>query len=135
MLLLTLIFALYHYLVSFTLICLCGHVSFVGNDLTVGKADDSCCVLLCKLGVMSYHDDQLITGDLGKQVHDLTACFSIKSTCGLVCKENFRVIDQRAGNGNSLHLTAGHLIGTLFKLISQAYLCKHLHCSLTSFLL
>ena len=98
-------------------------------DVTVAQIDDTRGVLLGKLGVMRYHDDQLILGDLLEQLHDLHAGHGIKCTRGLVGKQNIGIVDKRSCNRYALHLTARHLRGTLMQLIAKSYLFQGFLCS------
>ena len=107
----------------------------IGNKLSVNKAYYSCWILFGKLGVVSYHDNELFFWNLFQKLHNLNARFGIKSARGLIGKQDIGVVNQCSCNGNSLHLTARHLIGLFVKLISQAYLFKRRLCPLLSFAL
>ena len=70
--------------------------------------------------------------DIAQKLHDLHACGSVESAGGLVRQKDIRVVYKRAGNGDALHLTAGHLRGLLFQLISQSYAFKRVDCALSA---
>ena len=69
---------------------------------------------------MGDHDHQPVLGNLLQKIHNLHTGFRVQSAGGFVGQQNIRVIHQGTGNGHSLHLTAGHLIGLFMKLIAQA---------------
>ena len=68
---------------------------------------------------MGHHNDELVFGDFPQKIHDLHAGCAVKCPRRLIGKQNIRVIDKRAGNGNALHLPAGHLTGLFVQLISK----------------
>ena len=43
---------------------------------------------------------------LMENIHNYTACFSIKSTCRLIGKDKCRIVCHCSGNSNSLLLSA-----------------------------
>ena len=71
---------------------------------------------------MSYHDNQLILGDLFEQFHNLDTCFAVQSAGRFVRQEDIRVIDKGTGDSHTLHLTAGHLVRLLVELVAQTHL-------------
>ena len=71
---------------------------------------------------MGDHDDQPVLGDLLQQLHDLHGGFGVQSAGGFVSQQDLGIVDQRPGDGHTLHLTAGHLIGLLVQLVAQAHL-------------
>ena len=84
---------------------------------------------------MGNHDNELIFGDLFEDIHDLNTGLSIKSTCRLVGENNIRIIDKSTRDGNTLHLTAGHLGRLLFQLISETDFFQSFCCTFTAFFL
>ncbi len=46
----------------------------------------------------------------GKDIHDLETCFPVKVAGRFITEENFRVIDQCPGNGDTLLLSTGELV-------------------------
>ena len=56
-----------------------------------------------------------------KQYQDLERSACIQVTGCLVRKDDCRIIDQRTGDGYTLHLSAGHLIGFVFQPFAQSY--------------
>ena len=105
---------------------LLGRGGFKGHgivgDASVAKFYDAGGVFLGQLGVMGDHDDQLVLGDLSEDLHDLHTGNGVQSARGLVGQKNIGVVDDGAGNGHTLHLTARHLVGLLVELIPQTYL-------------
>ena len=81
---------------------------------------------------MSYHDNELVLGYLFEYFHDLNACCRIESTCRLICKKNIRIVHKCSCDGNTLHLTARHLVRLFVKLISETDLFKCVHSTLPS---
>ena len=96
----------------------------VADKATVQHADDTRGVLLGKLGVVRDHNDQLLFGDLTKDLHDLHAGLRVKRTRRLVGEQDIGIVDQRTRDCHALHLTARHLIGAFFDLIFQADLTQ-----------
>ena len=101
-----------------------GH-GIVGDE-SVAEFYDTGGVLFGQLGIVGDHDDQLVLGDLTKDLHDLHTGNRVQSTRGLVGQKNIRIVDDGAGNGHALHLTARHLVGLLVELISQTHLFQRL---------
>ena len=58
---------------------------------------------------MGNHDDQLFPRDLPQDLHDLNAGLGIQRTGRFIRQQDIRVVDQRTGNRNPLHLSARHL--------------------------
>ena len=78
----------------------------VAADDAVRQVDDACCVLLGELGIVRDHDDESIVRNLGQKVHNLHARLGVERTGGLVGQENLRVVDERSGDCDALHLPA-----------------------------
>ena len=100
------------------------------DDSAVLHPDDSVGVFFSQLRVVGDHDHQTVPGHFLQKFHDLDAGFRVKGAGGLVSQEDVRVIDQGAGNGNALHLAAGHLIGLLVDLIAQTHFLQSGLCPL-----
>ena len=75
---------------------------------------------------MRDHNDELILRYLLENVHYLHGGIGVERAGRLVGQENIRIIDERTGNGNALHLAAGHLVRLLLKLIAEADLFQRL---------
>ena len=91
----------------------------VGADDAVGQRHDARGVLLGQLGIVRDHDDQAVVGDFGEQVHDLHARLAIERARRFVGQQDFRVVDERAGDGHALHLAAGKLAGLLVHVVGK----------------
>ena len=78
----------------------------VGGDLSVLEGDDARGVFFREVGVMGDHHDQPVGGDLLQEVHDLDTGVAVQGAGRLVCEQDIGVVDQRAGDGDALHLTA-----------------------------
>ena len=72
-------------------------------------------------------------GDLLEQIHDLHACLRIKRAGRFVRQQNVRVVHERARNGHTLHLAAGHLVRRLVELVAESDLFQHFDCALAAF--
>ena len=96
----------------------------VGYDLAVLETDDAVRVFLSQLRVMGDHDDQAVIGHFLEQIHDLNGGLGVQSAGGLVREEYLGVIDQGAGDGDTLHLSAGHLVGLFVGLLLEADLVE-----------
>src|SRR5438445_12506967 len=59
-----------------------------------------------------------------KKMHDLDTCFRIESTGRLVREKDRRMIYKRAGDGDTLALTAGKLVWTVHYAVAKLDLCK-----------
>ena len=69
---------------------------------------------------MRDHDDETVACDLGEQVHDLHAGLGVEGAGGLVGEQDFRVVDEGAGDGDALHLAARELAGLFVDVIGQS---------------
>ena len=98
----------------------------VGADDTILQVHDAGGVLLGQLRVVGDHDHQPVLCHLLEQLHDLDAGLAVQRAGGLVCQQDIRVVDQCTGNGNALHLAAGHFAGVLVQLIAQPHLLQRL---------
>ena len=105
----------------------------VSDDLTVNNADNSCGIGFGKLGIVCYHDDQTVFCDLLEKLHDLYAGFRVQSARRFVRKQNFGVIDQRSCDGDTLHLSARHLIRTFIQFACKPDLFQGFLCSAAAF--
>ena len=76
---------------------------------------------------MRDHDNELILGYLLEYLHYLHARIRVERTRRLVGEQNVGVVYQRSGDGNSLHLATGHLVGLLRELIAQSDLLECMH--------
>ena len=113
----------------------CSHAGFIHDkcigiidDPAILHPDDAVCIVLCQLRVVGDHHHQPVPGHFLQKFHDLHAGLGIQSAGGFVGQQDIRVIDQGTGNGHSLHLTAGHLVGLLMELIAQAHIRQCLGC-------
>ncbi len=83
---------------------------------------------------MRNHYDKSVLGNLFKQIHNLNAGFAVQGARRLVRKYNIRIIDERARDGYTLHLTAGKLIRSFSRLIFKPDLTQSLESSFTALL-
>ena len=111
------------------------HQVWIGvvNDLTIFHPDNSVCVVFRQFRIVGHHHHQSVPGDFLQQFHDLNTGFRIQCAGGFVSQQDIRVIDQGSGDGHTLHLATGHLIGLFVKLIAQAHILQSLGCSSAAF--
>ena len=98
----------------------------VVRDASVLQADDALGILLGKFRVMRHHDDEPVFGDLLQQFHDLHRGLGVQRPRRFIRQQDIRVVHQGAGNGDALHLAAGHLVRFLLKLIPEADFAQRL---------
>ena len=103
------------------------------DNLAVLHPNDSVGIFLCQFRIVGNHNHKAILRHLLQQIHDLHAGFAVKSAGGLIRQQNIRIVNQRTGDGHTLHLTAGHLIGALVKLIAQSHVLQRLLSPLLAF--
>ena len=78
----------------------------VVGDEAVPQADDAVGVLLGQLGVVGDHDHETVFGDVLQQLHDLNAGLTVQCAGRLVGQQDVGVVDEGAGDGHALHLSA-----------------------------
>lgn len=105
----------------------------VVQDFPIPQLYNSSRIVLCKLRIMRYHNDQAILCDTLQQIHHLNACFGVQRTRRFICEKNIRIIHKRPRNRNALHLTAGHLIRLFMQLIPKTDLFQRLLYALSAF--
>jgi hypothetical protein len=90
------------------------------TDLAVHHLDDAVGVL-AHAQVMRDHDAGavLFVNQLGEGLHDLMGALGVEAGGRLVGQDNFRLVDQGAGDGDALLLTAGKLAGTVLEPFAQ----------------
>ncbi len=98
----------------------------VVGDLTVQHPDDTRGIPVSKACIVRNHDNQPVLRYILQYIHHLDTGGGIESAGGLICKDNIRVVDQGAGNGHTLHLSSGQLIGPFVQLIAQADIIENL---------
>ena len=96
----------------------------VVHDKAVLELDDAARVAYGKLRVMRDHDDELILGYLLENIHDLHGGLGVERAGRLVGKQDIRIVHKRAGDGDALHLAAGHLVRLLVELIAETDLSE-----------
>ena len=73
---------------------------------------------------MRHHDDQTVFGDVAQQPHDLGGGHGIQGAGWLISQQDFRVVDQRPGDCDALHLPAGKLGGSLVDVFGKPHLIQ-----------
>ncbi len=91
----------------------------VGDDAPVLQVDDTGGIGVRQFRVVGDHDDQPVLRHFFQKVHDLDGSFGVQGAGGLIRKDDVRVVDQGAGNGHALHLTAGQLVRPLVGLVAE----------------
>ncbi len=94
----------------------------VGLDDAVAQTDDAGGIPFGELRIVCDHDDKAFFGNFLQQVHDLNTGLAVQCTGGLVRQQDVGIVHQSAGDGDTLHLTAGHLARPLVQLVAQAHL-------------
>ena len=84
---------------------------------------------------MGHHDDQAIARQTLQDLHDLDGGVGIERARRLVCQDDLGIVDDGARDGDTLHLTAGELVGALVHMLSQADLRQSLLGALPAFCL
>lgn len=92
----------------------------VGGDLAVKHMNNSSSVN-GKGGIMGDHNNSVAGGmDIFEFFHDESGTMAVEITGGLVGENDFWVVDERTGDGDTLFLAAGKLGGeiilTIFKI-------------------
>ena len=100
-------------------------IAVVGNE-SVLEPDDAAGVCGGDLRIVRDHDDELVLRDLLQDLHDLHGGLGIECARRLVRQQDIGIVDQRAGNGDALHLAAGHLARLFVELISEPDLLQRL---------
>ena len=67
-----------------------------------------------------YHSD-VFGCQILNNLQDLSCKFRVKGGCWFIEKQNIRVHTQSPGNGNSLLLSAGELVGVIVFFVGQAH--------------
>ena len=103
-------------------------IGFIGvcviNDLAVPHPYDAVGIRLGQFRIVGDHDHKPILGHRFQQLHYLHAGVTVQCAGWLICQQNIRVVYQRTGDGHTLHLTAGHLVGLLVQLIAQPHILQ-----------
>ena len=106
----------------------------VRDDFAVHELDYARGVTLRELRIVRDHDDQPVVRDLLQKVHDLLRRLGVESARGLVGEDDLGIVDDGAGDGDALHLSAGHLVGFLFELGAQPHALERVDGELPLFL-
>ena len=69
---------------------------------------------------MGDHHDEPVLGDLFEQIHDLDAGVAVQRAGRLVGEQDVGIVDQRACDRDTLHLTARQLRGLLMDMLLQS---------------
>ena len=84
---------------------------------------------------MRDHDDQPVARDLFQKLHDLHAGLAVQRAGGLVREDDVGVVDESTRDGDALHLPAGHLAGSLFRLLFKPHFPERFQGALSALLL
>ena len=89
--------------------------------MTVAQRDIPAAVL-GDLRVVGDEDNRASLGVQALEEHqDLERGTGIKITGRLISQNNGSIIHHGTGDGNTLHLSAGHLIGFMFQTVTQSH--------------
>ena len=100
----------------------------VTDNFTVQQADYPGGILIRQFRVMGHHDHQPVLRHLTQDLHDLDAGLAVQRAGRFIRQQDLRVVYQRAGNGDALHLAAAELIRLFLQLVSQAYFLQRFRC-------
>ena len=59
--------------------------------------------------------------ELLEEHEHLERCTGVEVTRCLVGQQHGRIVDQRAGDGYTLHLTTRHLVGLMFQAVAETH--------------
>ena len=95
--------------------------AFVAGDHTVLDVDDAVGVL-GDIGFMRYqHNGVAFAMQVFHQLHDFVSGLRIKVAGGLVGQNDRRIIDEGAGNSDTLALSAGKFVGLMVHALAQIH--------------
>ena len=80
--------------------------SFVADDLSVLKLDDTIAVFLSEILVMRDDDDEFLLTKLFENLKNLFASDGVECAGWFVCHDDLRVFDKGSSDGDSLFLAA-----------------------------
>ena len=96
-------------------------VILVADDTSVTQLDVAAGIV-CDIGIVSHEDDRASLGiEFLKEHEDLKRRTGIKITRCLISENHGRIVDQRAGDGHTLHLTTRHLVGLVIESVAQSH--------------
>ena len=74
-------------------------------------------------GVVRDDDDgaAVLVVDILHELQDFLGRLVVERSRGLVAQQELRVFRDGTGNGHTLHLSAGHLIGFMFQTVTQSH--------------
>ena len=81
---------------------------------------------------MRDHDDEAVIGDLFEKIHDLDGSLGVQGAGGLIGEKDLGVVDKSARDRDTLHLSAGHLVGLFVGLIPKADLFERVERHLSA---
>ena len=83
-----------------------GFVAADIDHLAVGQFDHRFAVVVHQIFLVRDEQNQMVAGDLAEQIHDKDGVRLVKVSRRLVGKDDARILDNSARNGNALLLTA-----------------------------
>ena len=98
----------------------------VAREHTVLDAHDAVGVFLGELRVVRDHDHEAVAAELLQDLHDLNGGLRVEGARGLVGEDDLGVVDDRAGDGHALHLSARKLVGLFVEVVAQAHTAQGL---------
>ena len=110
-----------------------GFVPAVADDLAVAHDHDAFAVGGDVEFVGDHDDGDARVVEFLEQPHDLDAGAGVEIAGGLVGQDEFRLVDQGAGDGDALLLSAGKLAGMMVTPVAQADLLQRLEGALSAF--
>ena len=99
----------------------------ITDDFSILNTNDTVGIFFRQFRVVGDHYHQSVLSHLFQQIHDLHTSLRVQCAGRLIRQQNIGIVHQRTGNGHTLHLATGHLIGLLMQLIAQAHILQRLH--------
>lgn len=97
----------------------------VGNNLPVRQFYNPVRVCLCKIAVVGDYQHQFVAGEFFEGIEDLFARIAVQCAGGFVSHNYLGILDESAGNGYALFLSAGQGGGFAFGITVQVNLTEN----------
>src|SRR5208282_3407025 len=94
-------------------------LALVAEDLAILEVNDAVGVLGDIVFVADQHDGVALLVQAVEQGHDLGAGLRVQVAGGLVGQDDGGIVDQRAGDGHTLPLAAGELVGLVHHAVGE----------------
>ena len=105
-------------------------VCAIGVDVSIYDLNDAVAVEVYQIGLVGDQQDQVGTGYFLENIHDQDGIGLVQVTRGLVGQNDGRVLDQSAGDGHPLLLTARKGVGSAVTVFGHIHVGKGGHGAL-----